>query len=100
TPNVLQPDVVLVERRHFLLQVAAEQGHQEVNFTARTLPVFFREGVQREGRDVNACCRFDGRTYSRDAGTMSSDTRQVTAPRPAAIAVHDDSDVFREPLGI
>jgi hypothetical protein len=31
---------------------------------------------------------------------MSGHARQVSAARPATVAVHDDSDVFREPFRI
>ena len=35
-----------------------------------------------------------------DPGAVPLDSRQVTLPRPAAVAVHDDGDVARQPLGV
>ena len=44
--------------------------------------------------------RLHGRAYGRDSGAVPSHARHVTPLGPAPVAVHDDSDVFREPLWI
>ena len=44
--------------------------------------------------------RFDGVANRVDAGAMPFDARQVALRGPAAVAVHDDGDVRRQPVEI
>ena len=99
--DVFQANVVLVQGGDFRLQIAAQQAHQEIDFAARTLlPVLFGKGIQRQPGNSDAGRSFDGGTYGCNSGAMSGHARQVPAARPAAVAVHDDGDVFREPFRI
>jgi hypothetical protein len=43
---------------------------------------------------------FDGGAHGLHTGAMTSHPGQMPAPGPAAVSVHDDRDVLREPLGI
>ena len=100
-PNVFETNVVLIQRGNFRLQIAAQQAHQEVDFTLRPfLPVFFRKGVERERMNADARRRLHCRAHGRDSGAMSGHARHVTPLRPAPVAVHDDRDVSWEPLWI
>ena len=45
--------------------------------------------------EVSTVSRTDG-----DAGAMAFDARQVALRRPAAVAVHDDRDVARQPVAV
>ena len=98
--DVLQPDVVVHQRRQFHLQVAAQQVHQEFDFALGTLPVFCGERIQRERGNVQARGGLDGRTNRGDTGAMAGDARQMAALGPAAISVHDDGNVVGQPLRI
>ena len=49
---------------------------------------------------MNARRGLDRGTHRRDSGAMSGDARHMPALGPAAVAVHDDRDVFREPCWI
>ena len=98
--DVLQPDVVLHQRRQLHLQIAAQQVHQEVHFALGTLPVFGGEGIQRQRGNIEARSGLDGGAHGGHTRAMSRDTRQVAALGPAAISVHDDGDVVGQPLRI
>ena len=99
-PDVLQPDVVVHHRGQLKHQIAAEKVHQVADFGFGTLPVFGGEGIQSQGRDVDACCGFDGRTYGRHARPVPGNARQMAAFGPSAITVHDDGYVMWKPLRI
>ncbi len=49
---------------------------------------------------MDARGRFHRRAHGRDPGAVPGDARHVPPLGPAAVAVHDDGDVFREPRGI
>ena len=99
--DVFQANIVLVQRGNFCFQIAAEQTHQEIDFAAGTLlPVLLGKRVQRERGNADAGRGFDRRAHRRDSGAMSGDARQMAPARPAAVAVHDNGDVFWEPLRI
>ena len=50
--------------------------------------------------DAEARGGFDGVAHGVDAGAMAFDARQVALRGPAAVAVHDDGDVRRQPLEV
>src|SRR5580700_2856678 len=50
--------------------------------------------------NANARCGLHRRAHSRHSRAVSGHTRHVAPLRPAPVAVHDNSDVFREPLWI
>ena len=99
--DVLQADTILVQRRDFLLQIAAQKSHEKIHFALGTLlPVFFRERIQRKRRDSNPGSGLDGGAHGCYTSAMSGHARQMTAARPASVPVHDDGDVFWEPFWI
>src|SRR5229473_2721752 len=93
--DVLQADIIFVERLDFRFEIAAQKAHQEIDFRLRTLlPVFLGEGIERQRRNSDARRGFDRRTYGGDTGAMSGDARHVPAPGPAPVSVHDDGDML------
>src|SRR5437762_1658889 len=63
-PNVFQPNIVLVQRGNFRLQIAAQQSHQEAHFAlGPLLPVFFGERIERQRGNMNARRRLHRRTH-------------------------------------
>ena len=65
-----------------------------------TLPVLDGERVQRQDLDAEPGGRLDDVADRFDAGAMALDPRQVSLRGPAAVAVHDDGDVLRQPVEI
>ena len=99
--DVFQTDIVLVQRGYFRLQIAAEQAHEEIHFALGTLlPILFGKSIERERGNADAGRGFNRRAHGRDSGAVSGDARQVAPPRPTAVAVHDNGDVFWEPLRV
>ena len=98
TADVLQPDVVFMKSGDFLRQISGEQPHQKIDFGFRpALPVFFGKSIESQRRNSNprgALNRVADGSYAR---AMARHSRQMTLPRPAAIAVHDYGDVFWKP---
>ena len=89
-----------MNRRHLALQVLAQQPHQEVHFGFRAAPVLEREGVEREARYFQPGARIYHLARGLHPGAVPCYARQVAALRPAAIAVHDDGEMLRQPLQI
>ena len=93
-------DVVALDERHFLADVFAEELHQKIGFDFGAAPVFYGEGVEGERFDVEAGAGFDDDARGFGAVAVAGDARQVAALGPAAVAVHDDGDVLRQPLPV
>ena len=84
----------------FAFQIFAEQAHQEIHFGLGAAPVFEREGVEGEARQLQARAGFDDFARGFYSGAVSGDARQVAALRPAAVAVHDDGEVLGQALQV
>src|SRR6185312_13045638 len=95
-----EPDVLPVELLHLGAQEAAQQGHQEVDLGAGALPVLGGEGVEGEGGNVQAGRGLDRGADRLHPGAVAGDTGQVALMRPAAVAVHGDTDVARQAAAI
>src|SRR5208337_5570752 len=92
--DVLQSDIVFVERLDFRLEIAAQKAHQEIDFRLGALfPVFLGESIERQRRNADAGRGFDRRTHGGHTGAMAGDTWHVPAPGPTPVSVHDDGDV-------
>ena len=98
--NGLQPDVVLLQFRQFLLQVKAQQAPQGFDFGARALPVLDRESVERQDADSHARAGLDRAAYRSHTRAVPGDAWQAAAFGPAAVAVHYDGDVRGQSGGI
>ena len=91
-----EADIIFVDGGQFAFQVFAQQAHQKIDFGLRAAPVFQREGVEGEARELQACAGFDDFAGGFHSGAMAGDARQMALLRPAAVAVHDDGDVLRQ----
>src|SRR5258707_13002238 len=99
--DVLQADIIFVERLDFRFEIAAQKAHQEIDFRLRTLlPVFLGEGIERQRRNSDARRGLDGRTHGGNTGAMSGDARHMSAPGPAPVSVHNDGDMLGKPRRI
>ena len=94
----VEADVVAQQRRELEAEVALEQHHQRADFSGRALPVLDRERVERQHLEAEPRRGFDDVADRVDAGAMPFDARQVPLAGPAAVAVHDDGDVPRQPI--
>src|SRR3546814_17672510 len=59
------------------------------------LPVFGTEGVERHRLDTEVARRAHDGAHRLDAGLVAGDARKQALLGPAAVAVHDDSDMAR-----
>jgi hypothetical protein len=89
-------DIIFLEEGHFFAEIFAEKLHQEIGFGFGAAPVFYGEGVEGEGFDFEAGAGFDGGAGAFGARAVTGEARQEAALGPAAVAVHDDSDVAWE----
>ena len=96
----VEADVVLEQRRELRAQIPLQQHHQRADFGGRPLPVLDRERIERQHLEAEPRRGLDHVAHGVDAGAMAFDPRQVALARPAAVAVHDDGDVAREPVGL
>ena len=84
----------------FLDEILLQQGHEEVEFRLGALPVLAAEAVERELADAEPAAFLDGGADAVGAAGVAFDARQAALLRPAAVAVHDDGDVLRQPRGV
>ena len=76
-----------------------EQLHEEGDFLGRPLPVLAGKTVERKLFDAQPGTLFGDAADDAGAAAVAFDPRQPLAAGPAAVAVHDDGDVARHPLG-
>src|ERR1043165_2894292 len=95
-----EADVVLHQRGELLPQVLLEQHHERGHFVARTLPVLDGKRVEGDDVELEAGGGLDDLAHRGDAGAVALDAGEVACAGPAAVAVHDDGDVPRQPLQI
>src|SRR5439155_22638550 len=81
-------------------QVLMQEGHQEIEFRLRPLPVLGTEAVERELPDAEAAAFFDRRANAFYAAAVTFVSWQAALLRPSAVAVHDDGDVPRQPVRV
>ena len=67
--------------------------HEGGDFRRGRLPVIGGEGEEGEDPDAGAGRRFDDAAHGFDSGAMAGHARQAAGGGPAAIAIHDDTDV-------
>jgi len=63
-------------------------------------PVFEREGIEREARELEARARFDDFAGGFYSGAMAGYAGEMAALGPAAVAVHDDGEMLGQLLEI
>src|SRR5207245_4693205 len=70
-----------------------EEPHQSAHLGARPGPVLSRERVDRQHVHAQLLAAFERPLDRAHAGPVAEAGRAPAAARPAAVAVHDDSDV-------
>ncbi len=83
-----------MQLHHFALQRHHEQLHQQGHFFFGAAPVLAGEGEQGQIFHAFFGAIADRRTYRLDPAPMAFDARHEATLGPAAVAVHDDGDVF------
>jgi hypothetical protein len=99
-PDHQETDIITMNDGQLFAQVLTQEAHQEIDFRFRAAPVFHGEGVESESGDIESGASFDYGSRGLDAGAMTRNSRQVTALRPASVAVHNYGDVLGEPVGV
>ena len=95
-----EPDVVGEQRIQLRAQIPLQQPHERADLGRRALPVLDRERVKRQHLETETRGGLDRVADRIDPGAMALDARQVTLRGPAAVAVHDDGDVRRQPIEV
>src|SRR5215203_7565735 len=95
-----EPGPTLVQLGHLLAGRVKEELHERLYLTLWTRPVLGREGV--EGQRLHPCAPGGLQQWRehRDTGPVTRCARKPATLRPAPVAVHDDGDVTRGPLGV
>src|SRR5439155_20514919 len=89
-------DAVLIELVHLAVDGLAEELHESRHLGPRTRPVLGAERVEREDVDTRLVTGLHHRADGAHAGAVARHPGQVSLPRPAPVAVHDDADVPRQ----
>ncbi len=100
TPDDQHANVVSMDGGKFLAQIFAKQAHQKIDFRFGAAPVFHGKSVESQGGNSEPRAGFNHRASRLNSRAMSGDARQVTALRPAAVSIHDDGNMLREPVRI
>ncbi len=77
-----------------------EQLHQEADLGARPVPILIGEDEQGEVGDADLACGLDHGAHRILAAAMALRTGKPVLARPSAVAVHNDRNVARQPLGL
>ena len=87
-------DVILVKLREVAANEAAQKPHEEGNLEWRAFPVLRRKA--EEGEIGNAQVHGGAHAFPRafDPAPVAFRPRQAPLRRPAAVAVHNDRDMF------
>ena len=80
-----------------LRRYCRKQAHQKIDFRFGPPPIFQGKRVQGQRRNVQPRAGFDHGARRLHPGAVAGHARQMPPLRPAAIAVHDDGDVLRQP---
>ena len=89
----VQAHAVLLELGHFTAQRQREQLHEARHLVCRAVPVFGREGVQRQALQLGRLKRAHQPAHCLYTALMADRARQAPFLGPAAIAIHDDGDM-------
>ena len=86
-------DVIALDERHFFADIFAQELHEEIGFDFGAAPILDGKSVEGQRFDVEPRASFNGGAGSLGAVAVASDSRKMTALRPAAVAIHDDRHV-------
>ena len=89
-----KPDTLLDELGSFGGEIMLQESHQRVDFLRRTIPIFLRKGIDRQGLDAEFETVSNDFPHGLDACSMTGNARQTAEFCPAAISIHDYGDMF------
>ena len=91
--------IVLVEFFDFAQGGSGQQRHEGVHFLFGPIPVLHRERKQRQVLDTYFAAGLHHLTHRLDARLVTERARFVARFGPTAVAVHDNGDMLRYPVG-
>ncbi len=84
-----------------LFEIDLEQTHQEVDLGFGAAEIVFEgERVECQPRQADARGGLSNKLHALGALLVAKEALERTASGPAAIAIHDDGHVLRNPLGL
>ena len=93
-PDHFQANAILDTLRALAGQVGPKQLHQPSDFGGRPLPVVRRESIEGQGGDTHFDRCLDCAANGSRSRLMPGQPGQPAHRRPAAIAIHDDRDMY------
>src|SRR5262249_14437637 len=96
----LEPDVVLLQSIELFAKKLFQQSHQGIDFKPRAFPVLGGKGIEGQVVDTEPGGGFDGCANRFGASAMPRDPGLIAASGPAAVAVHYDRYVGRQPVEV
>src|SRR5439155_3746199 len=93
TADRAELDVIPLELLALLPKHLLQDAHEPTHLPRASVPVFEREGVEREHLDPQLDGAFDHLPHGAPARAVPHQARQPAALRPAPVSVHDDGDV-------
>jgi hypothetical protein len=99
--DVGDADVVVVHPPDVGYQIGAQQAHEEADFRFRPAKaVLKRKGVEGQPGKIDAGCSLDDVLHGLGTLLMAEEALETPKTRPSAISIHNDGDVFWQPLRI
>jgi len=99
--DVAHSDVVIEHALDVVLEVAAEQAHEEVDFGAGPAEFVFQgKCVESKPGKADAGGSLGDILHTLGALQVAEESLERAAARPAAITVHDDGNVIGQALGL
>ena len=96
-PDQPELDALFLERRQLAIEIEAHQAGQVCDLFGAALPVLRRESVEGQNLDAVGDRRLHRAPHRLGARLVPGDARTPALLRPAAVPVHDDRDVTRDP---
>ena len=98
-PQLDEADIVLDKFPSLFDEVLEVQVHQRTDFSRGPFPVLHREGIERQGVELEPGALDDDVADGLRASAMPGNARLISLLRPSTVAVHDDRDMPRPAVG-
>src|SRR6185437_7370860 len=89
----VQPDAVLEDLVALAQEVVAQEQHERVDLFFGARPILFAERIEGERLEAEAARHTDGAPDRGRSLAVPVGPRAAAGLRPAAVAIHDDTDV-------
>ncbi len=100
TSDRAEPDALFDQFVPLGGKVMLQESHQGVDFRRRSVPVFLRKCVNRQGLNAEFQAQRDHFADGLDAFPVSGDPGQTARLRPATVSIHNHGEVLRKKIGI